>query len=171
MAGVSETVFGYKDTVTRAMFATILAKIDGADTSSYTEMSFEDVAAGTWYSNAIEWAYQNGYAAGLAEGYFGYKQEVTREQIAMFFYTYSEKNGVDVSGRADLTVFADYDRIHEYALNAMGWAVDAGLIAGTGENYVSPRASATRSEIAVIVKNYVETVKNAVVETPVEPAE
>ncbi|MBQ3099413.1 MAG: S-layer homology domain-containing protein [Clostridia bacterium] len=161
MAGVSDDTFGYKETVTRAMFATILAKIDGAELSAYGEMSFDDVKRGKWYSNSIEWAYQNGYAAGLGEGIFGYKNEVTREQIAMFFYTYSEKTGMDVSGRADIESFADYDRIHVYALDAMAWAVDAELIAGTGENCVSPRASATRSEIALIVANYVKTVKPA----------
>lgn len=161
MAGVSDDTFGYKETVTRAMFATVLAKIDGADLSSYGEMSFDDVKSGKWYSNSIEWAYQNGYAAGLGDGVFGYKNEVTREQIAMFFYTYSEKTGIDVSGRANIEGFADYARIHGYALNAMAWAVDTELIAGTGENCVSPRESATRSEIALIVTNYVKTVKES----------
>ena len=82
MAGVSETVFDYKGNVTRAMFVTILAKIDGSDISGYSNMSFTDVKPNQWYSNAIEWAASNGYAAGLGEGIFGYKQNVSREQIA-----------------------------------------------------------------------------------------
>ena len=169
MTGISDTTFGYKNTVTREMFATILAKIDGADLTEYEgKSSFSDIKTDGWYTAAIEWAYQNGYAAGLGDGIFGYKANVSREQLAMFFYTYSEKNGADVSAKADISGYADYDRIHEYALDAVAWAVEAGLIEGTGENYVSPRASATRSEIAVIVKNYVENVKNAVVETPAE---
>jgi hypothetical protein len=169
MAGLSDTVFGYKNTVTRAMFVTILAKIDGSDLSAYEgKSSFSDVKTDGWYTAAIEWAYQNGYAAGLGDGIFGYKADVSREQIALFFYTYSTKVGVDVSAKADISGFADYDRIHDWALDAVAWAVEAGLIEGTGENYVSPRASATRSEIAVIVMNYVENIKNAVVETPAE---
>ena len=169
MAGISEDTFGYKNTVTRAMFVTILAQIDGADLTEYEgKSSFSDVKTDGWYTAAIEWAYQNGYAAGLGDGIFGYKNDVSREQIALFFYTYSASVGVDVSAKADITGFADYDRIHDWARDAMAWAVEAGLIAGTGENYVSPRASATRSEIALIVMNYVETVKNAPVETPAE---
>ncbi|MBQ3100381.1 MAG: leucine-rich repeat protein [Clostridia bacterium] len=171
MSGVSLDEFSYKATMNRQMFATILAKIDGADTSSYNEMTFSDVPAGQWYSNAIEWAAQNGYAAGMGEGIFGRKNPVTREQMAMFFYTYSEVNGIDVTGRADITGYADYDRVHGYALEAMSWAVSEQLITGTGETTLSPRDSATRAQVAVIIKAYVENVKNAVVEAPEVPAE
>ena len=159
MAGTSETVFDYKGNVTRAMFVTILAKIDGADTSSYSKMSFTDVKPGQWYSNAIEWAASNGYAAGLGEGIFGYKQNVSREQIALFFYTYSSKNGIDVSAEADLSSYVDLGRVHSWAFDALEWAVAKGLISGTSESTLSPRDSATRAEIALIVKNYVENVK------------
>ena len=160
MAGISSTEFGRKSNVSRAMFATILAKIDGSDISGYSEMSFTDVKPNQWYSNAIEWAASNGYAAGLAEGYFGYKENVSREQIALFFYTYSEKNGIDVSEKANLSAYTDLGRVHSWALDAMEWAVAKGLIGGTSTVTLSPRDSATRAEIALIVKNYVENVKN-----------
>lgn len=158
MNGVSETVFGYKQNVTRAMFVTILSKIDGGDLTAYEgKSSFTDVKTDGWYTAAIEWAYQNGYTSGLGEGIFGYKNDVTREQLATFFYTYSEKKGYAVDGRADLSAFSDLDRIHGWALDAVKWAVESGLIAGQSETLLAPRASATRAEIAVIVKNYVET--------------
>lgn len=158
MAGTSETVFGYKDVMDRQMFATILAKIDNADTSAYSEMSFNDVPADKWYSNSIEWAYQNGYASGIGEGVYGRKNPVTREQLAMFFFTYSEKKGYNVSGRSDISGFADYDRVHSWAQDALSWAVNEGLIAGTSDTTVSPRDSATRATVALIIKNYVENV-------------
>ena len=162
MAGVSDTEFGRKDNVTRAMFATILAKIDGSDLAAYEgKSSFSDVKTDGWYTAAIEWAYQNGYAAGLGEGIFGYKADVSREQIAMFLYTYSEKNGIDVSATADLVGYSDYDRIHGYAQTALAWAVKTGLISGTSETTLAPRNPATRAEIALIIKNYVEGVKTA----------
>ena len=161
MAGLSDTLFGRKSNVTRAMFVTILAKIDNADTSSYTEMSFSDVPAGQWYSNAIEWAASNGYAAGIGGGMFGRKADVSREQIALFFYTYASLNSINVSGTVDLSGYTDYADIHSWALKGVEWAVAEGLIAGVGENTLAPRASATRGEIALIVKNFVENVLNA----------
>ena len=173
MAGVSADVFGYKQTVTRAMFATILAKIDGADLAEYEgKSSFSDVKTDGWYTAAIEWAYQNGYAAGLGEGIFGYKADVSREQMAMFFYTYSDVNGFNVTGRTDITGYADYDRVHSYALEAMSWAVEAQIISGTSDTTLAPRDSATRAQVAVIIKAYVENVKNAhAEEVPEVPAE
>lgn len=160
MAGVSDTVFGRKDNVTRAMFATILVKIDGADVSGYKEMSFADVKPGQWYSNAIEWAYQNDYAAGLGEGIFGYKLNVSREQIALFFYSYSSINGIGVTAEADLSKFTDLNQVHFWALDAVEWAVAEGLIGGTSETTLAPRTSSTRAEIALIVKKYIEYVSN-----------
>lgn len=159
MSGISATTFDYKATMDRQMFATILAKIDGADTSSYTEMSFSDVKPGQWYSNSIEWAYQNGYASGMGEGIYGRKEPVSREQLAVFFKTYSEKNGIDVSAKADLSAYTDLGRVHSWALEAVEWAVSVGLISGTGENTLSPRDSATRAQVSVIINNYVENIK------------
>ncbi len=163
MAGVYENEFGYRDVMDRQMFATILAKIDRADLSRYTEMTFSDVAPGKWYSTAVEWAYQNGYASGIGTNedgavVYGRKNPVTREQLALFFYTYSEKKGYDVDGRADLSGFEDLEILHSWASDAMSWAVDAGLISGTGKTTLSPRDSATRAEVALIIRNYVETV-------------
>ena len=160
MTGVSPERFGHNENVTRAMFTTILAKIDGSDLTAYEgKSSFSDVKTDGWYTAAIEWAYQNGYAAGLGDGIFGYKENVTREQLVTFFYTYSAKNGVDVSGRADLAKYSDCDKIHDWARDAMSWAVNVGLVSGTSETTLSPRSFATRAEIALIVKNYVENVK------------
>ena len=158
MAGVNELEFGRKQNVTRAMFATILAKIDGADTSSYSEMSFVDVPAGQWYSNSIEWAYRNDYAAGIGNGQFGRKADVSREQIALFFYTYSSLNDIDVTAEADLSPYSDLDRVHDWALDAVEWAVEKGLISGVGENLLAPRDPATRAEIALIIRNFAESV-------------
>ncbi len=160
MSGVGDGLFDYKGTMDRQMFAVILSKIDRADLAPYTEMSFADVKAGQWYSSAIEWAYQNGYASGIGEGVYGRKSFVTREQLAVFFYTYSQNKGYDVDGRADLSVFADSGRIHSWAYDAMSWALDAGIISGTGENTLSPRDHATRAQVSVIIMTYTQSIPN-----------
>ena len=176
MEGTGETeegkIFSYKGVVDRQQFATILAaihtKLTGETIPEYTaeEMSFSDVEAGKWYSNAIEWAYQNGYAAGTGVGADGKpvytrKTEVTREQLAQFFYTYAKLNGYvaeDYAAPEFDAKYTDVDRIHSWALDAMAWAVDVELISGTSETTLSPRDSATRAQIAVIIEQYVEGV-------------
>lgn len=162
MVGISENEFGLDRGDSRAWFATVLAKINGADVDEYSnsKMSFTDVKPGKWYSASIEWAYQNGFTAGIGDGLYGYKNDVTLEQISVFFRTYSKHMGIDVSAEADLSGYSDYDRIHYWALDAMEWAVGEGLIVGTSTTTLSPRDPVSRAQMAVIIKNYVENVLN-----------
>jgi len=158
LGGISGNEFDYKSSVNRAMFATILAKIDDAPLYEYSEMSFTDVPAEQWYSNAIEWAYRNGYTAGLDRGIFGRKYPVTREQLATFLYTYSKKKGYDVSGRADISTYNDHANVSDYALDAMTWAVNKGIFGGTDKGELLPKDSITRAQMAVVIKSFVENI-------------
>jgi len=163
MGGTHQTLFSPKTNVNRAMFVTILSKIDEADTSYYTQMSFGDVAGDKWYANAVEWAYNKGYTSGIGtdasgKALFAPSRHVTRQELATFLYNYSVMKGYSAFGRADLVPYTDKDDISSWATDAMSWAVDAGLISGTSLVTLSPKASATRAEIAVIVMNYVENI-------------
>ncbi|MBQ4055272.1 MAG: S-layer homology domain-containing protein [Clostridia bacterium] len=168
MAGVSEGVFDRNGTLTRAMFVTILASVEGVFTDYYAyNPCFTDVAAGKWYSGAINWAYANGLAGGLGDGSFGYKNPVTREQIASFMLAYSEYlnrnhgGAVDTSAKADLSVYLDAGRIHSWAFDAMSWAVASGIIGGTSDTTLDPRGNCTRAQAAVIIRNFVLNVNQA----------
>ena len=160
MTGTSGTTFAPNALFTRAMFVTVLAKIDGADVESFSTLSFADVSEGKWYTKTAEWAYQNGYTSGVGtedgKPVFGWNQNVTRQQLAQFFYTYSQKKGFDVSAAADLDKYADKGDVAAWAETAVKWAIGVGLISGTGEDALSPRASATRAQVALITRNYVE---------------
>ncbi len=169
MAGVADGQFDRNGTLTRAMFVTILAQVDWADTEPYAnEQVFTDVAPGKWYSGAVNWAYANGLASGLGDGTFGYKNPVTREQMAVFLYAYmcyAVESGlaidldfideadiyIDLVSRADLSLFDDADRIHSWASDAMSWAVAAGLFTGTTETTLDPRGNCTRAQAAVLI--------------------
>lgn len=163
MSGVASDTFGHSTLVDRRMFATVLAKIDKADTSSYGTPSFADVKPNQWFSNAVEWAYQNGYASGIGtdqsgKPIYGGLNSVTREQLAVFLCTYSQKKGYDVSQRADLSCYADLSSVSGWARDAMSWAVAVNLISGTSPTTLSPSASATRATVALIIMNYAESI-------------
>ena len=161
MVGTSENTFSPDALVTRAMFVTILSRIACADVSGYVGSSFEDVPEGKWYSKPVQWAYENGYTAGVSATEFAPDAPVTREMIVQFLYTYSQLNDLtlfDNFNTNNLAVYEDADQISAWAYDAMRWAVGNGIISGTTEVTLAPRDYATRAQIAVMVANFVENI-------------
>lgn len=159
MTGTADTAFSPNADFTRAMFVTVLAKIDGADTSGYIGSSFVDVPHGKWYSKPIQWAFKNGYASGVGGGKFGPNNPVTREQLSQFLYNYTQKKGWETSASADISGYPDAGKVANYAKNAVAWAVGYGMISGVktdGSVFILPQGTAARAQVAVIVKNFVE---------------
>ncbi len=158
VSGMTETTFAPNNNLTRAQFLTILANYDGVDLTAYEgrDAGFEDVKPTHWWNNAICWAVEKGYTAGVSETAFGPNNNITREQLARFFYVYSEKNFFNVSERADLSAYTDADKIGSWARENVEWAVAMGLISGTSETELSPRGNATRAQAARIIMLYNE---------------
>ena len=156
MTGTSSDIFNPNSPFSRAMFVTVLAKIDGADTTEYTGTSFTDVPEGKWYSKPIQWAFMNSYASGIGNNKFGPSKAVTRQEMAQFLYNYTVKKGMTVENFADIGTYADYMKVAAWAKTGVEWAVGNGMISGTGNNTLTPKGTATRAQVAVIVKNYVE---------------
>ena len=152
MSGMSEGSFSPDTPLTRAQFVTMLAAIDGVDLINYTGATpFNDVSNDAWFSKYVQWANENGIANGISETDFGPDQKVTREQIALMLMKYAEIKGFDVTLTKDvLNAFEDRDDISGWAVNAVCWAIENGLIKGVTETLLSPKSFATRAQIAVI---------------------
>ena len=151
MKGLSETTFGPNGALTRGMLVTVLYRMAGSPSVEGLENPFEDVAAGTWYTDAVIWAYHENVVAGTSETTFAPNVNITREQIAAILFRYSGAEKVEEDHLSD---FTDADKISGYAVDAMNWAVANGLIAGMGDGTVAPRATATRAQIASILMRY-----------------
>lgn len=52
--------------------------------------------------------------------------------------------------------FADADKISGYALDAMRWAVENGIVNGYGDGRLGPNGLATRAQVAQMLKNFME---------------
>ena len=150
MTGVNADQFAPEVTTTRGMIVTILYRMENSPAVTGGS-GFPDVAAGEWYADAVKWASANGIVTGYSDGRFGPTDVITREQMAAILYRYAHYLGRDVSGQADLTGYSDAAQVSSYASTAMGWAVDAGLITGTGAGTLAPVGSATRAQAAVIL--------------------
>ena len=154
MQGVGGQLFAPEATLTRAMLTQIIYNMEGKP--SYTASgSFSDVAAGSWYYDAITWAAEKGIVMGYGGGRFGPNDNITREQLVTIFYRYvGEHRGMDVSAVSDLSSYSDVSAISAYAREAMGWAVGAGLISGLGDGRLAPTGLATRAQVAQVYLNY-----------------
>lgn len=151
--GVSDSAFSPNTNLKREQFVLILANLSGisADNYKFVNSGLKDVAMGKWYSGAVAWAVSEGYVKGVSADRFGLGQNITREQLARLFYVYAEDIGLDVSGRADLSVFSDAGKVSSWALENVQWAVAVGLISGTSGTTLSPQGVATRAQAARII--------------------
>ena len=157
MDGVGDSLFAPNSDTTRAQLVTILYRLEGEPEVSGTS-GFTDVAADTWYTDAVAWAAANGIVNGVSETEFAPGKDITREQLATILFRYAEAKGYDVSARADLSAYPDADQIQSYAAESVAWAVAEGLIQGFEDNTLRPAGNATRAQIATILMRFCEGV-------------
>ena len=156
MNGVENNQFAPNTATNRAMLATILYRLAGEPAVS-GDLPFTDVESGTWYTDAVLWAAQNGIVNGLGENTFAPMNTLTREQLVTMLYRYAEAAGYDVSAAADLSGYPDAGKVQTYAQKAMSWAVAEGIVEGMDGN-LNPAGNATRAQIATILMRFCEGV-------------
>lgn len=162
-AGETATTFAPNQTMNRAMLVTVLWSLAGKPAPKGVN-TFSDVPDGAWYTNAVTWAAENSVVTGVGSGRFDPSGAVTREQAAVILYKYAQSKGYDVSARADLTAFPDAGSVSDWAQDALAWANATGLIQGTvygSKTILDPQGSASRAQVAAILRSYVEHVVNA----------
>lgn len=154
MYGISADAFLPDGSVTRGQIVTILWRQEGSPTAGAS--TFGDVAASDYYATAVAWAAENGIVSGYGNGKFGPKDSITREQLAAILYRYAAYKGMDTksTGEKDIKAFGDYGKISAYALDAMAWAVDQGIISGTSLTTLEPDGTATRAQAASLMQRF-----------------
>ena len=135
--GTGNGNFSTAEPMTRSMLMTVLARLDGQDTTG----------GSTWYEKGMNWA----KAAGISDG-SNPEGDITREQLATMLYRYS---GEDESDTGNLT-FTDKGDISDYAKNAIAWAVKNGILTGMNDGSLQPQAKATREQVAAITQRFIK---------------
>ena len=144
MSGTAQDQFSPDLTTNRAMLVTILYRLAGSPAVT-GGAAFTGVTSGDWYAGGVAWASANGIVTGYGDGRFGPNDPITREQMAAILYRYAGFAGQSTTGQADLSGYTDAGRVSTYAAEAMGWAVDRGLITGVSADTLAPGGSATRA--------------------------
>lgn len=149
ISGMTRNSFGPEITTTRGMFVTLLYRMEGAPGSETA--SFSDVRPGQYYTDAVAWAAANSIVSGYGNGCFGPQDAITREQMVAILQRYADYKGYDANTESQLSGFTDADEISAYAVDAMNWAVNEGLIVGMGSNKLVPTGNASRAQVAAIM--------------------
>ena len=154
MTGMTQTTFEPYSNLTRAQVATILYALEGKPGNSNN--AFGDVASNAWYFDPVNWCATQGIVAGTGNGNYEPNRNVTREELATMLRGYAAYIGGDTESAADISGFNDASSVSSWATGPISWAVAKGLMSGRPGNLIAPQGTASRAEMAVMMKNFCE---------------
>ena len=158
LSGTSDTTFSPNTGMSRGMFVTALGRLAGINPDSYKTGKFTDVKTDAYYAPYVNWAAQNGIVEGVTATTFAPDSNINREQMAVIMANYAKKLGYDLPKTLQAVTFADNAQISSWAKNAVRIMQQAGILSGKNGNKFDPKGTATRAEVATILRRFVEIV-------------
>ena len=159
MEGTGADTFSPDAAVTRGQVVTILWRMAGSPAVNFA-MNFSDVTEDTWCAEAIRWAASEGIAKGFADGSFGQDVYVSREQLAAFLYREVQRQGGGFTGMWYFPLnYPDIEELGAFADEAMHWCVMTGVLQGTADGRLAPKATADRAQLSAILHRYLTVEK------------
>ena len=107
---------------------------------------FVDVATGSYYENAVDWAVGNGITQGTDATHFSPDGICTRAQAVTFLW----RAAGSPAPRSRTMPFTDVP-VGSYYYDAVLWAVENGITKGTSETMFSPDATCSRAQIVAFL--------------------
>ena len=155
-AGTSATTFAPQTSMTRGMVVTVLGRLAGVGVADYSGASFDDVNTAQYYAPYVKWAAEMGIVNGVGDNKFAPDANISRQDLAVILNNYADKLGIKMKQTLQVVMFADSDLIADYATDAVGNMVRAGVINGNPDGMFAPKANATRAEVAAMLHRFVE---------------
>ena len=156
MKGISNTEFAPENDITRAMFVTVLYRIENEPQTAAA--AFIDIESGSYYEKAVAWASNNGIAFGISENQFAPDDNITREQMAAIIYRYATFKGYDITTSGSIA-YTDNGDISDYARDAVAWAAEKSVMSGMADGSFAPKANTTRAQAAAVFMRIHENLK------------
>lgn len=150
VTGTDAVHFSPDASCTRAQLVTFLWRAAGSPVVNYA-MDFNDVDGGTYYAEAVRWAASEKIVEGTTAETFAPDAAVTRAQVVTMLYRFAKAQGMDTTqGGMAIREFDGFDAVPAYALEAMDWAVNAGVLKGDN-NRLLPQDNCTRAQIVTML--------------------
>lgn len=150
VTGTDAVHFSPDASCTRAQLVAFLWRASGSPVVNYA-MNFTDVDGGAYYAEAVRWAASEKVVEGTTAETFAPDAAVTRAQMVTMLYRFAKAQGMDTTqGGMAIREFNDFDAVPAYALEAMDWAVNAGVLKGDN-NRLLPQDNCTRAQIVTML--------------------
>lgn len=143
--GKTSDTFAPTDMITRAEFVKIIVTALDELADSH-DTGFADVSASDWFAPYVLTAKAHGIVTGDGNGCFNPNAPITREDIAVILHRTVE------AGTAESELaFGDAGDVSGYAVNAVAYFAENGIINGLGDGNFGPKKNASRAEAAVML--------------------
>lgn len=159
LTGISDTIFSPKDTMTRAMYVTVMGRMMKINPADYTSNGeFTDVPNNSWYAPYVKWAQENNITSGIGNGKFNPDGFVTREQMAVFLVRLFDSYNIPYPKTSNLGKPKDMENVSSYGREAVLKLWSCGYFSGDLNGKFNPKKDATRAEAVVFFKRVSESV-------------
>ena len=149
--GTSATTFNPNGVCTRAQAVTLLWRAASSPAPKTKVMPFTDVPADSYYHDAVLWAVEQGITKGTSDTAFSPNATCTCAQVVTMLCRFAKVQGMDTTqGGMTIREFDDFDAAPAYAIEAMDWAVNAGVLKGDN-NRLLPQNACTRAQIVTFL--------------------
>lgn len=157
ISGYADGTFRPRENITRAEFAAIIVRALGLDTVIGAG-SFSDISSSDWCFSYIETATAHKLINGYANGKFGAKNMITREQAMTILARAMALTDLDAELTEEETTtllngYTDAAQISEYAEAGLAACLKNGIISGKGNGILAPGDKMTRAEVTFAVYN------------------
>ena len=160
-AGMSDHEFGPHAVMSRAMVMTVFYNLAGRPEAEMAAAGtyFEDVPDNSWFAPFVNWGFSQEITAGTSPTTFTPDQLINREQMITLLYSFATRYlGLELTARADLSVFSDADKINVWAQEPISWAVAEGIMSSTSTDAmtIAPSKEADRATVASMLRVFSE---------------
>ena len=107
---------------------------------------FVDVATGSYYEDAVDWAVENGITKGTDDTHFSPDGICTRAQAVTFLW----RTAGSPASKTSTMPFTDVP-VGSYYYDAVLWAVENGITKGTSDTTFSPNMTCSRAQIVTFL--------------------
>ncbi|WP_337927598.1 GBS Bsp-like repeat-containing protein [Anaerotignum lactatifermentans] len=157
MTGMVNGGFAPNEELSKVQSAVILYRMEGSPEVSLSANTLS-IPENAYYAPAVFWADQTGLLDGFRTASIKPEDQITREEMITMLFRYAQQKGFDTQERADLSQFADAEKVSPSAKEAVSWAVATGMISGEGKDrLLNPQGSASRAVCAAMITHLCET--------------